>query len=342
MRFFVGPIPWGAIRSALTPSGKSSIKPNRGTGTSSADAPTVSSISLPTSETQVSVTDPVSLASGVERGFISEGEPHLAVQDDVRQPVARQALSAIETQSWLDEAQKLEHEISQLYSRITMRLRERPQEQTQCLEHLKESEMLLARATGRADLIQARWHVTQVKVLLARNHANQFSAAIVPLILYLFIAGIWALATKGILTSGASAEEMNEQLLMGIPIPVFVWSGIGSLTSMLLKAGSTPFDDRSEALRWLFSRPIVGLVMGILIYLMIVAGLIVFAGTADLKTPQLIWVLAFVGGFSDTLSVGLMGKLDGQFRPPAAKIGPGRPADLSIRNPAAPPTQTNT
>ena len=84
---------------------------------------------------------------------------------------------------------------------------------------------------------------------------------------------------------------------------------------MLLRAGHFPFADRTEAIRWLLFRPIVGIVMGVLTYLMVIAGLIVFAGKADLQTPELIWVIAFGGSFSDTLSVTLLQKLLGRFEP---------------------------
>ena len=53
--------------------------------------------------------------------------------------------------------------------------------------------------------------------------------------------------------------------------------------------------------------------MGVLTYLMVTAGLIVFAGTANTQTPELLWIIAFVGSFSDNLSINLLQKILGKF-----------------------------
>jgi hypothetical protein len=60
--------------------------------------------------------------------------------------------------------------------------------------------------------------------------------------------------------------------------------------------------------------PIVGVVMGVLTYLMVVTGLLVFAGSVSPKSPELLQVLAFVGSFSDTLSINLLQRILGQFQ----------------------------
>ena len=90
---------------------------------------------------------------------------------------------------------------------------------------------------------------------------------------------------------------------------------VGSLTSKSLPAGDVPFSDSGEAISWLLFRPIVGIVMGVLIYLMLIAGLFVFADGTNPRTPKLLWVIAFVGGFSDGLFINLLQKLIGSFLP---------------------------
>ena len=54
--------------------------------------------------------------------------------------------------------------------------------------------------------------------------------------------------------------------------------------------------------------------MGVMTYLLVVSGLIVFAKDGDPKTPELLWILAFAGAYSDTWAVGLLEKLLGEFR----------------------------
>lgn len=55
--------------------------------------------------------------------------------------------------------------------------------------------------------------------------------------------------------------------------------------------------------------------MGALIYLMLTTGLIVFAGSSRTQTPELIWIIAFIGSFSDTISTNLLQKIIGTITP---------------------------
>ena len=211
------------------------------------------------------------------------------------------------------EAETLRPLLSERYGKIPNDLQASPQLQLSCLNYLAEAESFLAEPKSKTDLIQARRMLTLVDLELARARTRRFSTPLVSLIVYLMV-GLGALAYKADYAA-MSALELNELTFGGIPVPVILWSVIGSLTSMLLRAGRAPFADVSEALRWVISRPIVGVVMGILTYLLLVAGLLVFAGQAEPQTPQLLWVIAFVGSFSDTLSVNLLQKVLGQFEP---------------------------
>jgi hypothetical protein len=110
-----------------------------------------------------------------------------------------------------------------------------------------------------------------------------------------------------------SVEVLNNQLLLGVPLPIWVYALLGSLTSMLYRADKIPFKDINEGISWIMHRSIVGIVMGVMTYLMLVAGLIIFAGKETaIQVPQLVWVLAFLGGFSDTLSMDLLDKISGK------------------------------
>ena len=54
--------------------------------------------------------------------------------------------------------------------------------------------------------------------------------------------------------------------------------------------------------------------MGVMLYLLLVSGLIVFTGAADIKNPQLIWIIAFIGSFSQEFSFKLLEKLMGSLK----------------------------
>jgi hypothetical protein len=140
-------------------------------------------------------------------------------------------------------------------------------------------------------------------------------------VIYAAGAALGLLLQFGALGSSLTAHELNQQLILGVPRPILLWAIIGTFAGMLMRAGHFPFADRGEALRWMLLRPVVGVVTGVLMYLAVIAGLLVFVGASEPQTPELLWIIAFAGGFSDTLSVGLLQKLLGRFRP----------VDLSLR-----------
>lgn len=213
-------------------------------------------------------------------------------------------------------AQGIREEIDKYYETVPTKLQTTPEVQQKCLDRLLNAERRLSqRPLSRIDLILAKREVTEVAIEMERAKGRRRSTGIVGVVIYLF-AGVAILGFQaGIFSTQVSAEEFNQQLVAAIPFPVWIWAIIGSFTSMLLRAGQFPFSDINEAIRWLLFRPIVGLVMGLLTYLMLIAGLIVFAGDTSTQAPELIWVIAFIGGFSDTLSINLLQRLLGRFRP---------------------------
>lgn len=217
-----------------------------------------------------------------------------------------------------DEKQitELQQEIDSALRRIPQELASVPEVQERCLSYVIEAQNLLSPPVRLTDIVSSRVMLTKVQMEQFRVRAARISSVIVLMVVYMF-AGVLGLAyAYGLLRVGtAAAQELNNQLVLGIPIPILVWSAIGSLTSMLLRAGNLPIFNRIEALRWLLFRPIVGVVMGVITYLMVIAGLIVFSGAATPRTPELLWVIAFVGSFSDTLSVNLLQRVLGRFVP---------------------------
>lgn len=166
-------------------------------------------------------------------------------------------------------------------------------------------------------LIESRRVLALVDSEAWRMTARKRTLMVVVLIIY--VAGILVgLAYfAGFLSnlSDLNPEELNNIIYLGIPIPVWIWSVIGSLTSMLLRAWQTPFVDMNEAKRWLLSRPVVGVVMGLIAYLLVITGLIVMVENPKVQAPELIWVIAFFGSFSDTLSINLLQRILGKFEP---------------------------
>lgn len=91
----------------------------------------------------------------------------------------------------------------------------------------------------------------------------------------------------------------------GIPWPVVLWSFIGSIAAMIYRFNRNPISDFGDAIKWLLTRPIQGVVLGSTFYLVIVSGLFLLTGRTStdsaglIKIDEVILVLSFLVGFSD-------------------------------------------
>lgn len=225
--------------------------------------------------------------------------------------------------------EKLKQMIDEYYNDVPRKLKNAPEAQERCLKYLNDAESALIPPLKRCEIIRSRLILTRVQIELSRAEIAKSSFFTVSALVYMFVIIVSLAFQTGILQMGVTGKDMHEKLIMGIPTPILIWSVLGTMTSMLLRAGQLPFANPSEAHRWLLFRPIVGVVMGLLTYLMVTAGLIVFAGTSETKTPELLWIIAFVGSFSDTLSINLLQKVIGTFQ----TVETGNPPSESSRSP---------
>lgn len=131
------------------------------------------------------------------------------------------------------------------------------------------------------------------------------------LLLLIYVGAITAIVLLGgqVLTSNTLVP------LLGIPIPIVLWSALGSLANMLYRYyKQMRVRDVEQELKWVWARPLVGIVMGAVTYLVITSGLIVLGAVTpqnqsiQLK-PELLWLFAFVGGFSDRIFEGIIEKI---------------------------------
>jgi hypothetical protein len=131
------------------------------------------------------------------------------------------------------------------------------------------------------------------------------------LILLIYTAVITAILILGgnVLTSSTVIP------LLGIPVPIVLWSALGSLGNMLYKyykQGRGTGDIENE-LKWVWACPIVGILMGAVVYLVVISGLTVIGVTATqtnvLPKSELLWLFSFLGGFSDGIFEGVIRKI---------------------------------
>jgi hypothetical protein len=106
--------------------------------------------------------------------------------------------------------------------------------------------------------------------------------------------------------------------ILGIPSCVLLWSVIGSFAAILYRFSNAGDRELEDPLRWLFARPLMGVVMGAITFLVIKAGLLTMTqGTSNsVSTPvsnEVTWLIAFLAGFSDRFADGLLKSLAGRF-----------------------------
>lgn len=133
-----------------------------------------------------------------------------------------------------------------------------------------------------------------------------------------FVVLLLAAAMIAVVAFFASfAGEGSKIDVLGLPVPVVLWSFIGGVGATLYAFVGTQKYEQTEALRldWLIGRPLVGVIMGSVVYLAVATSLSAVGdvNTAESKAPYLLWALSFIGGFSDKFAILLFDNLVGKF-----------------------------
>ena len=131
-------------------------------------------------------------------------------------------------------------------------------------------------------------------------------------IILLYMAGI---VVAIILIPSKSANEPIP--ILGVPPSIIIWSAIGSLAAILYKFFTQEGRIQlSEQVRWLIGRPIIGIIMGSVAYLVFSSGLVLFNAQPTSNDPgnttlglAVFYTLAFVAGFSDRFYLSIINLL---------------------------------
>ena len=124
---------------------------------------------------------------------------------------------------------------------------------------------------------------------------------------------------KSVLYRGDLGTRVTE---VGVPGLVLFWAAAGSLAAILYRFYTEKGRIRfSSEVRWLIARPIIGIIMGAVVYLALQSGFILMgqpssnadaASTtvkAQIINQQLSYVIAFLSGFSDKFYLGVINLL---------------------------------
>lgn len=199
--------------------------------------------------------------------------------------------------------------IETLYSELQKYSFGKPEDREECIKHLIEAEQNILTAPSEQTIAKVRQSILQAEMLLKDKTSKRTSFYIVFMVFYVFIGLLLIVSVTDFFDFVKSDQSIYDVKVLEIPISVWLWSSAGSFTSMLFKAWNEPFYEHTEAVRWILARPVVGVAMGAVSFLLIKSGLLVFGGAKEVSTPELISVVAFIAAFSDKWSITLLDKL---------------------------------
>ncbi len=105
-----------------------------------------------------------------------------------------------------------------------------------------------------------------------------------------------------------------DYFIMYVPVPILEWAFVGSMVAVLYRLAYRKkiWSSSIGLYTWVIAKPIIGLFMGALVYFVALGGGKLLGAPSDaLQGERVYWlsVIAFIGGFSDELSIGLVKRL---------------------------------
>lgn len=110
----------------------------------------------------------------------------------------------------------------------------------------------------------------------------------------------------GLAYFGDSWNTTKDYKIIGVPLGVFLWSLIGSFAAMITQYYKNPVYQFGNTFKWVFVRPVLGVLMAAGIYLALYALIIDEQTTSSDLLPFLV---AFFVGYSDSFSLDLIGSI---------------------------------
>jgi hypothetical protein len=181
-----------------------------------------------------------------------------------------------------------------------------------------ESELVLMGI--KIDQLQSAWE--QFRRQMARRDRARHLAVGLLMLVFGFLVAIT------VFDEYFALDVTDEIRLLHVPVYVVVWSLIGSICSLLYRFNRSADVELEDPMRMLLFRPLMGVTLGSFSYLLVQLGFLTIStpGSAPGDTAStvaqlaqndrvthLMIVVAFIVGFSDRLSEGILKSLVGRF-----------------------------
>jgi uncharacterized membrane protein (DUF485 family) len=201
----------------------------------------------------------------------------------------------------------------------------------QASEWGKKAGNILEGKVGDGDLNDVQSCINSLNELVTREEREQKDerywqyAAVATMLVYV------ALLVAAALYTIKHPENLGAPIL-GIPLSIVLWGAAGSLAAILYRFYTEQGRIRlASEFRWLIARPVIGIIMGAVVFLAFYSGLILMGseggysgapapgaeieGTAigagaetmaGIGERKVFWVIAFLAGFSDKVYLGVI------------------------------------
>jgi len=112
-----------------------------------------------------------------------------------------------------------------------------------------------------------------------------------------------------------------DPIVLYVPVYILVWGLLGGGVGVLHRLAFHRGDGKQghELYTWVIAKPVIGMVMGGIVYFLAVSGELFLNGKTEISNIHFLNVLAFIAGFSDRFSIDLIDRV-------AARAGQGRSA----------------
>jgi hypothetical protein len=167
----------------------------------------------------------------------------------------------------------------------------------------------------KPDLTEAQSLITAITELILREKKEKEEQSLWQFmavgIMIVYIAGLIFLAI-------VMGEKKSSEIVpgFGIPYSIIIWGATGSLAAILYRFYTEKGRIKLSAeIRWLIARPIIGIIMGAVVYLALLGGLVFLGNTTQSGEPnvnskiEIYWIIAFLAGFSDKFYIGIINLL---------------------------------
>lgn len=181
-------------------------------------------------------------------------------------------------------------------------------------EWIAKAGSILDEAKSTVALSTVQSYLNSLSELVSREEREQKEerywqyAAIAIMIIY-----VWTL----VFAARVDFAATEPGYLFGVPTPVILWGAAGSLAAILYRFYTEQGRIRfATEFRWLIARPIIGIIMGGVVYIALKSGLVLLTTAGGTQTQNssaipdtnnaAFWIIAFLAGFSDKFYLGVI------------------------------------